>query len=112
MPEFTRTIDEISKAYAQYRPENRGFEPGGVVADVLFLLDEVKRLQNKWISVDERLPEPGICVLAIEIDLGIITAYKKHNGKFWIGYRADSAGGSLCEVTHWMPLPEPPEVTK
>jgi hypothetical protein len=45
MTDHTRTVAEISKAYQQYRPENRGYEPAGPNADVLYLLDEVERLQ-------------------------------------------------------------------
>lgn len=54
---------------------------------------------QKWISVEERLPKPTYCVLVygdegeMEIDaLG-------YDGE-WMGY---------VDVTHWMPLPEPPK---
>ena len=62
---------------------------------------------SKWISVDERLPEVGATVLC----------YIKHNYSDTDGFRAYRVYGydghfvgmgNLCEVTHWMPLPEPP----
>ena len=63
-------------------------------------------LSAKWISVEERLPEPGVVVL-VHSKLGCTyfshRLYNHINGKpFCIEY----SGG--WEVTHWMPLPEPP----
>ena len=58
----------------------------------------------KWISVEERLPN-GKCL-----------AVSKY-GEFAIGYINGSTIGYCCEygfettfdITHWMPLPEPPK---
>ena len=53
--------------------------------------------QDRWISVEERLPEPGQRVLC-HSDVGSdrIIAY------------LSIASGFPSEVTHWMPLPSPP----
>ena len=59
----------------------------------------------KWISVKKRLPENGQQVLAVidggERDVvtfdGLVFFTKIHFGKL------------LKNVTHWMPLPEPPK---
>ena len=57
----------------------------------------------KWISVDERLPDYGVRVLA---------AFK---GQFtWVMFVAQKYKGEIREAgyaspTHWMPLPDPPE---
>lgn len=59
-------------------------------------------MNNQWISVEDRLPELGIWVLTFDGASGI-----------WIGYCFDGVWiiqGAISTVTHWMPLPEPPEV--
>ena len=63
---------------------------------------------QEWISVDDRLPEDGVRVLAAHDDgvvrIGICRGYfpavmsKKHEKAF-----------GFAEVTHWMPIPEPPK---
>ena len=72
----------------------------------------------KWISVKERLPELKTEVL-INIRYGdIIQAY--YHGKGWCISRDVRDNAKDCyandpnlitdfDVTHWMPLPEPPK---
>lgn len=72
------------------------------------ILEQIKDLANpRWIPVTERLPEK---------DGAFITAYSKggvsqnwymtfhHGGGKWYQNSEDTG-----EVTHWMPLPEPPK---
>lgn len=69
---------------------------------------------NKWISVEERLPDPS------EYDWVLVNVMFEEDGTYgvpriaelregrWVGdddYPLKSLG---CEVTHWMPLPEYP----
>jgi hypothetical protein len=65
---------------------------------------------NRWISVEDALPEKKQKVLVFYKAIGeknnihndvIATNWRKENGDFipFEGYR----------ITHWMPLPEPPE---
>lgn len=70
---------------------------------------------QKWISVKERLPKYGVPVLAADSRDGFVRelCLEKYAGDkvFWV------SEGHWClntdEVTHWMPLPEPPkEVTE
>jgi hypothetical protein len=70
-----------------------------------------KNVGNKWISVEERLPDKDTLVLCIGAKggmfLGFIRCYYEiQNGAYT--YVPNSRG---CRyATHWMPLPEPPEV--
>jgi hypothetical protein len=71
------------------------------------------RRETQWISVSERLPEKYKTVLAhvvknssAWIQTAWVACYGKRNPKvYWRGYPDDSL---LGEVSHWMPLPEPP----
>ena len=78
-------------------------------------INEAPILTPQWISVEERLPEPGERVLATNgnivgeayitnaLPLEKISAarWKRHYGASWMAaFDAD--------VTHWMPLPDPP----
>lgn len=61
--------------------------------------DELRK--RRWISVKDRLPEHEDDYLVCFDDGFIaITFYKKNGWELW----ADSG-----DVTHWMPLPEPPK---
>lgn len=83
---------------------------------------------SKWISVDERLPDennPGIWepetgnlesgnVLAYDVEWGQIEAYYDYRdaprGYLGPGWRTRT-NDVLFAVTHWQPLPPPPEAT-
>lgn len=60
----------------------------------------------QWISVKDRLPEPDENpVLAGNAELCFVnTAWYHVATKRW-----ELPSGIFCEVTHWMPLPEPPK---
>ena len=83
-------------------------DPTEAVAD--YLLDSGVTVQE-WISVDDRLPEPFVSVLAcIPSEEPLPTVHES--------YIADH-GAWVCiltaeryktgEVTHWMPIPQPPK---
>jgi len=62
---------------------------------------------QKWIPVSERLPEKSETVLVLHDNaVDIVTYHPKSNRwelLWWVN-------ADLHDVTHWMPLPEPPEV--
>ena len=61
---------------------------------------------SEWISVDKGSPEYDVyCLL---IDDGRMHIGYKRPSKFSFVYKR-SDGQLLHEVTHWMPLPEPPK---
>ncbi len=63
---------------------------------------------SEWISVEDRLPGAYTSVLLAFKDLVFITV-GFWNGHYWDPDREDL---SNVPVTHWMPLPDPPEVAK
>ena len=58
----------------------------------------------QWISVDERLPETGVDMLTLHAG-GIGISFYSRNA-WWTS--AQYHIGKELPVTHWMPLPEPP----
>ena len=65
--------------------------------------------ESKWIDCDARMPEPGVRVLVC-CGTFVCEAFCDINGYFhripqekWPGEDA------LYPITHWMPLPDPPE---
>ena len=80
------------------------------LADAGKKVEQLKAAQPKWISVEERLPEYWVSVLA----------FRKHRDTPDDGYhntciimRTEKYGmeerPDYYEVTHWMPLPQPPK---
>lgn len=59
---------------------------------------------NEWVRVDERLPPPKQNVLAYSLESGIAEA--DYGDGVWMQYRWSAV---MQGVTHWMPLPVPPE---
>lgn len=72
--------------------------------DCADLIKHLEATQPRWISVKERLPEEKESVLVHYVDGWMPIA-------FLLGGKWYQSGGetSWLSVTHWMPLPEPPE---
>ena len=73
-------------------------DPTEAVAD--YLLDSGVTVQE-WISVEDRLPEQGEKAICIDAD-----------GDMMIGKYTEWGWMFPCyfeELTHWMPIPEPPK---
>lgn len=72
-------------------------------------------MDNTWISVEERLPEKGVAVLAYSrLWQGYeIAAIKEATDGVWdVWETQDQDWFSIGDFSHWMPLPDPPEVEK
>lgn len=79
--------------------------------DALAYIQQLEAQQPCWISVNDRLPERGItrCIIAIKLGNGLKgTLCARYNAdlKSWSGWYNDRI---TSEVTHWMPLPQPPK---
>lgn len=104
---FDAQVKEIIKLRAQNEQLRE--------AAALVAKESAELLERRWIPVTERLPEYGVRVLAFNMRaknkyIGIWTREKDpgDGNDCWF----DSAGWwyAFDEITHWMPLPEPPEV--
>ena len=68
---------------------------------------------SQWIPVSERMPDRnGGSLVCVTADDGKPYVQQAHffDGIWWTG--ESPAARYPFDVTHWMPLPEPPEVTK
>jgi hypothetical protein len=102
-------LAEQKAAYA------RGYDAG-----MKFIVDEAKKAPTidpeslrptaHWISVKDRLPAKHECVLIYDsVCHNIYMAWRDDDLDVWFSeeYLPD-----FVYVTHWMPLPKPPEVTQ
>lgn len=64
--------------------------------------------QNEWVSVEERLPENHAQVLMWSAKWKIAEAGSYYNQHFWL-YSEIGDGYIADNITHWMPLPAPPD---
>lgn len=97
-----RTIDaDVLKA---------AFETDGYLSPYMQRMIDACPTVGEWISVNERLPEDCKKILVINGHgyIGISALWRKDGSRWtWI----DSAGhfNHVNDITHWMPLPEPPK---
>lgn len=65
---------------------------------------------DEWISVDAYLPDADFEVLVASGDDVMTSIFRTGyvHGDYWF----DCEVGEKWSVTHWMPLPQPPKVTK
>ena len=70
-------------------------------------VDAVEVVRGQWIPVTERLPDNFVSVLGYMTDAGpfppVRECYNVGNGFFF------PALEGIHSISHWMPLPEPPE---
>lgn len=93
----------------------KGFFNDGINVPKMFKLLKMQStidpatLAPKWISVEERLPEPDVDVLARcyyhERWQTFVCHLNKKLPRGWF----TSVAGQWVQVTHWMPLPDPPK---
>ena len=69
-----------------------------------------RRGRPEWISVKERLPEPFVSVLVyMPEENPLPTVHEGFLAREGMWY-ANHFDREPLEITHWMPMPEPPEV--
>lgn len=89
-----------------------------IMSDALACIDQLEK-KTKWISVEERMPEHGTDVLVLTapgtLSLGqncVVAEYihpRMEKSGVFINFYAGYDDKNILAVTHWMPLPEPPD---
>ena len=100
------TREEALSAWKQLRNEIEGENHlfVGTINPEMVDLAIAALERDRWISVEERLPEPGSIVLC-----------RFKNGKFAVCFWGNWKWQDIynyseyLDITHWMPLPEPPK---
>jgi hypothetical protein len=66
---------------------------------------------SEWISVKDRLPDYVQQVLVYRTECFVCEVMEYRNGSWniWNGEYFDSFNSEFNDITHWMPLPEPPK---
>lgn len=104
---LNETLDQAADAIEELQKRveleyQSGFADGQISAN---------RKKNKWISAEDALPEVDqpvmICAFGKSVGEGV---YRGHDG-FHHVWKMYASSGTYWddEVTHYMPLPEPPE---
>ena len=103
--------DAYEKASAGKAPNGFAFSPTDAAANMkaaVHFIGSFGQQIPRWIPVEERLPEEGIEVLVSVDENSDDCGY--HVCLYRGGEYVRSESGYIFGVTHWMPLPEPPEV--
>ena len=86
--------------------------------DALACIQQLEAQVPKWVSVNDILPENDTPVICWYLSgdgkyyhsIGTYHQYK-YGGLWRVEAEDDGCGYGCKEVTHWMPLPEPPKET-
>lgn len=103
-------IAALQKEIEKLRGQNEQLREAAALATK----ESAELLERRWIPVDERLPELQNWG-ASKVVLGIVqneSGYPPPNPCFcvYLGNQQWTIRGRMATITHWMPLPETPEV--
>lgn len=80
-----------------------------LITDALASLDKLEGIGEGWISVKDRLPVGDQSWVLVCAD-GAMNCAWYYEGEWTNGYGERPRNIIIEEITHWMPLPAPPEV--
>ncbi len=101
------TLDTSKGHYGEFMD---GSEVAFTSREIAAFVEQMPTLTppNEWVSVDERLPEPGERVLAT--DCGFVGEFYINKRGKWQRYNVNCSELLMAlDILYWMPLPAPPE---
>ena len=102
-----QAADAIEKLDMKLQGANAAI--AGMQREIERMVIDSANSKPQWIPMAERLPEEGKFVLVYgdlypnKHDGGVIAVSKRMDWNYWQGF------GRERDITHWMPLPEPPK---
>jgi hypothetical protein len=108
----SKTPEELAEDYALKNLETRILDSIGREEARLGFLAGYQASAPQWISVKDRLPKENILILCCSLK-SLSPTYGWFDGTFWNvndepNYLKDKID-CISFITHWMPLPKPPE---
>ena len=78
-------------------------------------LHDLLAMVPRWVPVTERLPEPGPVVLVAATwkvggEVCVFTAFRSRFEPVWKELNGDRFERAGWRVSHWQPMPKPPQV--
>ena len=98
--------DELQIKLASLSRLARSDAQKSLLGRVLYIIDQMPTItMPQWISVEDKWPQNGEWILAYLSDGNMISGSYYDAMGFALDYHYEGQG----EITHWMPLPEPPD---
>ena len=103
-----------------YDTDNCNCSSDEIIKDALALINHLEAERDaalakvpKWISVEKRLPDTrGIYLAHVVHRYCKVDSYSRVCIEYFNADKAWDSLGDIYEITHWMPMPEPPEEEK
>ena len=96
-------LDNFHRDLSPFAGNEKLFVVDDNVEQAEYLIEHGVTVQE-WISVDDRLPKNSDNVLVCHNN-GLVTTNAWLGSNWWFNNERN-------QITHWMPLPEPPEVRR
>jgi hypothetical protein len=114
--ELVHNIMEAQRLYSEHEGQNAELHKQLLESQAAILLfidalvseNATLKETQRWIPVEERLPELDEYVITYNQEDAHVQVYANFGESFGVGFYEDILAQAL-PVTHWMPLPEPPE---
>jgi hypothetical protein len=105
---FPKNWEKFIEDYS-FKDKEEVYTNGSVLVPVFRVEQMVEHyFNNAWIPVSERLPEHGVIALCRLTFNELRILQWDSVSKWWLGYGAGDDWRQK-DVTHWMPLPNPPK---
>ena len=101
------THEQIMKEWDYWRKVIADGNKSSLPRDWFENLINVLMEKGDWVSVSDRLPDRKGCYLTVDITYNVykvLTWYEEGWEKTW--------GGFESYITHWMPIPNPPDAAE